>query len=70
MTAIDSHMVVEDTVLGWFPTAGPVRKRYDGTPMEAVEDFLASHNGWEVDREVEGMYPATQHPGAWLRRTA
>lgn len=65
-----SYMVVEDTVLGWLPTDSSPRRMFDGTPMEAVEDFLATHDGWEVDREIEGLYAATQHPGAWLRRLA
>ena len=65
-----SCMVVEDTVLDWMPPNAPARARYRGTPMEAVEDFLTAHRNWEVDRDLEGMFAATQNPGAWLRRTA
>jgi cephalosporin hydroxylase len=63
-----SYMVVEDSVLDWMPPNAPARARYCGTPMEAVEDFLTAHRDWEVDRDLEGMFAATQNPGGWLRR--
>jgi cephalosporin hydroxylase len=65
-----SYMVVEDTVLSWFHPGAPLRSLYEGTPMEAVRDFLAEHPEWEVDTEIEDMWPATQHPGGFLRRIA
>jgi cephalosporin hydroxylase len=61
-----SYMVVEDSVLAWLPTESPPRKNYVGTPMEAVEDFLDAHPDWQVDSEIEGMFPATQNPRGWL----
>jgi len=63
-----SYMVAEDSILSWLPTSSPPRYGLAGTPMEAVEDFLATQKAWEVDLDVEGMFPATQNPGAWLRR--
>jgi cephalosporin hydroxylase len=63
-----SYMVVEDTVLDWMPPNAPARKPYSGTPMEAVGDFLTAHRDWQVDRDLEGMFAATQDPEGWLRR--
>lgn len=60
------HMVVEDTLLRWMPE--DEKRHYVGTPMDAVEEFLASHPDWQVDDEVEDVHPVTQHPGGWLRR--
>lgn len=68
--AIGSYMVVEDTVLAWMPLHSPQRAMFDGTPLEAVEDFLTAHEEWEIDHSIEGTSPATQHPGGWLRRIA
>jgi cephalosporin hydroxylase len=65
-----SYMVVEDTILEWMPPNAPARQPYIGTPMEAVEDFLTAHRDWQVDRDLEGMFAATQHPSGWLRRIA
>lgn len=65
-----SYMVVEDTVLDWMPSNAPARRLYNGTPMEAVEDFLTAHRDWQVDRDLEGMFAATQNPDGWLRRIA
>jgi cephalosporin hydroxylase len=58
------------TVLGWMPIGSPPRSLFDGTPMEAVEDFLEAHDDWGVDTGIEGLCAATQHPGGWLRRLA
>lgn len=65
-----SYMVVEDSVLDWMPPNAPARKPYNGTPMEAVEDFLTAHRYWRVDADLEGMFVASQNPGGWLRRWA
>jgi cephalosporin hydroxylase len=65
-----SYMVVEDSVLDWMPPNAPARKPYTGTPMEAVEDFLTAHRDWQVDRDLESMFAATQNPEGWLRRIA
>lgn len=65
-----SYMVAEDTILDWMPSEAPARKRYSGTPMESVEDFLTTHRDWQVDRDLESMFAATQHPNGWLRRMA
>jgi cephalosporin hydroxylase len=65
-----SYMVVEDTILDWMPPNAPARARYRGTPMDAVEDFLTANHDWEVDRDLEGMFAATQNPEGWLRRLA
>jgi cephalosporin hydroxylase len=63
-----SYMVVEDSVLDWMPPNAPARRPYSGTPMDAVEDFLTAHRDWQVDRDLEGMFVATQNPEGWLWR--
>lgn len=64
-----SYMVVEDGVLAHVPP-GPflVGNWFDGHPGLAIERYLADHDGWVNDDDLEGLYPTTQHPGGWLRR--
>ncbi len=60
-----SYIVVEDTLLRWFPDDERV---YDGDPLDAVEEWLPQHPEWMWDEEVERMHPVTQMPGGWLVR--
>lgn len=76
MVTPDSYLVVEDTLLHWFPAAE--RDVYDGDPLEAVQQFLAetAEDGgeltnavvWELDLDIEDLHPVTQFPNGWLRR--
>lgn len=72
-----SYMVVEDTLLHHLPhklgakfqgTHTP-HNWFDGDPWIAVQRFLERHPEFAVDVQVEEMFPTTQHPGGWLRRT-
>lgn len=60
------YIVVEDTLLRWFP---PEEQVYDGNPMDALEAWLPQHPEWEIDREIEGLHPVTQFPNGWLKRS-
>ena len=67
---VGGYCVVEDTLVRWMPWAqttggGP----YRGSPLDAVDSFLAGHPGWENDDVLEGLCSTTQFPGGWLRRT-
>jgi cephalosporin hydroxylase len=58
-----SYLVVEDTNVNGhpsFPAHGP-------GPWEAVQEFLASTDAFEVDRNCE-RFLLTFNPGGWLRR--
>jgi cephalosporin hydroxylase len=65
-----SYMVVEDGIYHHFPP-GPrhVGNFYEGDPLQACERFLADHEDWEVDEELEDLYDRTMNPLGWLRRT-
>lgn len=66
MVTSGSYMVVEDGLLRWMPFEE--RRHYVGDPLDAIEALLALDDRWEVDVELENMFPATQHPSGWLRR--
>lgn len=73
LVAPGGYCVVEDTIVRWMPweqvqAGGP----YHGSPLDAVEAWLRHPTAgeWENDAALEGMHPATQFPGGWLRRTA
>jgi len=58
-----SYLVVQDTNINGHPVApasGP-------GPMEAVEDFLKTHDNFVVDRSRE-KFLLTFYPGGWLKR--
>jgi cephalosporin hydroxylase len=58
-----SYLVVEDTNVNGhpsFPAHGP-------GPWEAVQEFLASTDAFEVDRDCE-RFLLTFNPGGWLKR--
>ena len=72
---VAAYIVVEDTLLRWFP---PGEQVYDGGPLDAVEAWLQARGDWadfgvpcdwEVDKEIERMHPTSQFPCGWLRRT-
>lgn len=67
-----SYLVVEDGIVRHL---GPHRFGLVGSPLDAIERFLAlqEENGgmlgtFEVDEEVEDLFPTTQFPCGWLRR--
>lgn len=64
-----SYMVVEDGIYHYCdPGARHLGNWYDGDPVQAVERFLAVHDGWEIDCELEDAFPVTLNPSGWLRR--
>lgn len=63
LATVGSYCVAEDGILAhysgnWFP----------GSPLEAIDRFLAEDDGFEIDMELEDRYPRTQHPNGFLRR--
>jgi cephalosporin hydroxylase len=58
------YMIVEDTNVN----GHPVFKDFGPGPMEAVEEFLRTHEGWEIDRNCERLL-VTFNPSGFLRRT-
>lgn len=65
-----SYLVVEDGILHHIGP-GPFKEGnwFDGDPLIAIERFLdAQPDQWDVDLELEDMFPTTQHPSGWLRR--
>ena len=58
-----SYLVVQDTNLN----GHPVDPEWGPGPMEAVQDFLKTHDSFVVDRSRE-KYLLTFYPGGWLKR--
>lgn len=56
-------MVVEDGIVRWMQD-----QPYRGSPLDAIEEWLARHPDWYVDRGMCDLYPVTMHPDGWLRR--
>jgi cephalosporin hydroxylase len=59
-----SYLVVEDTNVN----GHPIRPDFGPGPMEAVEDFLKSHEEFSVDRTREKFF-LTFNPKGYLRKT-
>jgi cephalosporin hydroxylase len=60
------YLVVEDTVVRFLQDE--MKFPFEGNPYDALDIWLPQHPEFELDEEIEGMFPATQHPGGWLRR--
>jgi len=58
-----SYLVVEDTNIN----GHPVEPDFGPGPMEALQDFLAENDDFEIDRERE-KFLLTFNPSGWLRR--
>jgi cephalosporin hydroxylase len=58
-----SYLVVQDTNLN----GHPVDPEWGPGPMEAVQDFLKTHDEFVADRSRE-KYLLTFYPGGWLKR--
>jgi cephalosporin hydroxylase len=65
MVTPGSYLVVEDTNVN----GHPVEPDFGEGPMEAVEEFLAEHPEFSVDRSREKLY-LTFNPKGFLRRAA
>jgi len=69
------HLVVEDTLCHWLPQS---RSSAGMDTWEAIWGDEYGGGGWRraegqgfvVDRVVEDLFPASQHPGGWLKREA
>jgi cephalosporin hydroxylase len=63
LVPVGGYLVVEDTNVNGHPVA----PRFGPGPHEAVEEFLARTDAFEVDRAREGLM-LTFNPGGYLRR--
>lgn len=77
------YLVVEDGIFSWlrddqWRAHGCMRadgiKLYDGTPLDAIDQWLKSYLGdvdafpFERDEQIEFAYPVTMNPAGWWRR--
>lgn len=60
LVSVGSYMVVEDTVFGYLQPD-------DNAALAAVEQWMSTHDGWEIDRWPE-RWLITHHPCGWLKR--
>lgn len=59
-----SYCLVQDGVVDTLS----VFRSYRPGPLPAIEDFVKSHDEFEVDRERSDRFLITYHPKGWLRR--
>jgi cephalosporin hydroxylase len=59
----DSYLIVQDTNAN----GHPVLEKFGPGPMEAVEEFLATNDQFQPDREAERLM-FTMHPKGYLKR--
>ena len=62
-----SYLIVEDTNLNGNPLNADLYPEYSPGPMEAVNEFLASNEGFTADRSKEKYY-LTFNPKGYLKR--
>jgi cephalosporin hydroxylase len=58
-----SYLIVQDTNVN----GHPVLPGFGPGPMEAVREFLAADDRFEIDRDQERLL-FTMHPGGYLKR--
>ncbi len=66
LVAPGGYMIVEDSNVHGHPVL-PKLYGKEGGPYEAIEDFLKTHNEFEVDLRQE-RFGVTQNPNGYLRR--
>ena len=63
MITTGSYIIVEDTNVN----GNPIYADFGPGPMEAVDEFLSEHGGFEIDRSREKFLMGF-NPRGWLRR--
>jgi cephalosporin hydroxylase len=63
LVTVGSYLIVEDTNIN----GHPVLPEFGPGPGEAVEEFLAKTDDFEVDRSAEKFF-VSMNPGGYLRR--
>jgi cephalosporin hydroxylase len=56
------HLVVEDGLARWIQNGDD--------PLAAIEELLIGDDQWELDEEIQNMFPITTSPMGWWRRNA
>ena len=59
----DSYLIVEDTAIN----GHPVEPNFGDGPMEAVNEFLKTHDEFEIDKDKE-KFLLTWNPNAYLKK--
>jgi len=58
------HLVIEDGIVRWMP-----RSKFQGSPLDAIEQFMPADPTFERDGITEAMYPTSMYPcGWWIKR--
>lgn len=73
LVTVGSYLVVEDGILRYFDASRLTGLGIVGSPLDAIEQFLAAERGlgqFVLDEDLEDLFPTTQFPGGWLRRVA
>lgn len=59
-----SYIIVQDGIIDTLPIFEAGRPG----PLEAIKEFLQSHQGFEIDKQRSDRFLITHHPCGWLKR--
>ncbi|MGI0056213.1 MAG: CmcI family methyltransferase, partial [Nitrosarchaeum sp.] len=59
----DNYLIVEDTAIN----GHPVEPNFGDGPMEAVKEFLKTHDEFEIDKDKE-KFLLTWNPNGYLKK--
>lgn len=68
--SIGSYIIVMDTIIQFLPEHSYPDKPWDvgNNPWTAVQEFLKTHDNFEIDRDIENRILITSAPDGYLRR--
>jgi cephalosporin hydroxylase len=70
LVSVGSYIIVMDTIIQFLPEHSYPDKPWDvgNNPWSAVQEFLKTHDNFEIDRDIENRILITSAPDGYLRR--